>query len=101
MIDIISVCFLALQARRAAAWSPTPPRRRSGAVRPAVVTRGASHMFNLPTKIAAACGALITAGGVGLALASPASAYYGDDFLWLTCDSHSGIVVGTPTSCPF
>ena len=58
-------------------------------------------MFNLPTKIAAACAALSTAGGVGLALASPASAYYGDDFLWLTCDSHSGIVVGTPTSCPF
>jgi hypothetical protein len=31
-------------------------------------------MFNIPTKIAAACAALITAAGVGVALASPAAA---------------------------
>ena len=55
-------------------------------------------MFNLPTKIAAACGALITAGGVGLALASPAHAY---DFTFEVCDGHAGVVTGTPTSCPF
>ena len=58
-------------------------------------------MFNLPTKIAAACGALTTAGAVSVALASPASAYYSGGFLWRTCDSHAGVVVGTPTSCPF
>ena len=43
-------------------------------------------MFNLPNKIAAACGALITAGGVGLALASPAHAY---DFTFEVCDGHA------------
>jgi hypothetical protein len=38
------------------------------------------HMFNLPTKIAAACAGLSTAGGVGLALGSPANASPQSDF---------------------
>jgi hypothetical protein len=44
----------------------------------------------------AGIGAALTVGG--LAGISPAHA----DFLWAACgDQHSGVVVNTPTSCPF
>jgi hypothetical protein len=52
-------------------------------------------------KILGGIVAAAAAGAAGVALASPASAYYSDGFLWRTCDSHAGVVVGTPTSCPF
>jgi hypothetical protein len=38
--------------------------------------------------------------GLAVAPAAPAHANYAD-FLWVTCDSHAGLVVGTPTSCGF
>ena len=55
-------------------------------------------MFNLSSKVTAACGALITAGALSVALPSPAHAY---DFTFEVCDGHAGVVTGTPTSCPF
>jgi hypothetical protein len=54
-------------------------------------------------KLIAGLAAFAAAGVVGVtALAPSAHASYGaDTFLWRTCDSHAGVVVGTPTSCPF
>jgi hypothetical protein len=47
----------------------------------------------------------LAAAGIGAALAAGALVGPGTahaDFLWATCgDQHSGIVINTPTSCPF
>jgi hypothetical protein len=49
-------------------------------------------------KILGGAAALLAAAmGIALFPAAPAHA----DFLWWTCDSHAGVVVDTPTSCPF
>jgi hypothetical protein len=50
--------------------------RKGAGFGPALVTRGVTHLFNLPTKIAAVCAGLITAGAVSAAALDPVPSQY-------------------------